>query len=256
MPRRDCIGLKIDATQPLYKRVQDALDEVPGAVSLPSPTTKQVDEIFAPHQTIQERNISRRYNSGWNIVWLRTCYKPSLAQSYAKLAQLSGANIEDGCVESLDHVLDNHVLYEFHGLDQEVLDQLLLRIPGLTDGLGILDEYGDGSKLIYGSAIYQTDMEGDESHCANGIDTDQELCDIREVANRVQNYVYVADEEAIEKSRVKIWWFDEFGKIIWDSYAEIPDSDLDGLRGAMMDGQDFVEIVGEDGKRGDQIARP
>ena len=76
------------------------------------------------------------------------------------------------------------------------------------------------------------------------------------MANRVQNYVYVADEEAIEKSRVKIWWFDEFGKIIWDSYAEIPDSDLDGLRGAMMDGQDFVEIVGEDGKRGGQIARP
>jgi len=254
MPRRDCIGLKIDATQPLYKRVQGALDEVPGAASLPSPTTKQIDEIFAPHQTIQEHNISRWY-SGWNTVWLRTCYKPSMAQSYAELARLSGANIEDGCVESLNHVLDDCALYDFHGLDQEVLDQLLLRIPGLTDGLGIMDEYGDGSELVYGSAIYQIEREEDGSHVDRNI-TDQERFDIREVANRVQNYVYVADEEAVEKSRVKIWWFDEFGKIIWDSYAEIPDSDLDGLRGAMMDGQDFVEIVGEDGKRGGQIARP
>jgi len=164
--QRGCFGLNIDATQPLYKRIQDAPDEVPGAI------TKQIDKVFAPHQTIQERNTSRRYNSGWNTVWLRTCYQPSMAQSYAELAQLSGANIEDGCVESLDHVLDNHALCDFHGSDQAVLDQLLLRIPGLTDGLGILDEYGDGSKLVYGSAIYQTDMEGDESHRTGGVDTD------------------------------------------------------------------------------------
>lgn len=178
-----------------------------------------------------------------------------MAQSYAELAQLSGAKYEGGCVESLNHVLDDHAIYDFHGSDQEVLGQLLLRIPGLTDGLGILDEYGDGSELVYGSAIHQSEMEGNESNRTDGIDTDQELLDIRDVGNRVQNYVYVADEEAIEKRRVKIWWFDEFGKIIWDSYAEIPGSDLDGLRGAIMDGQAFLEIVGEDGKRGDRITR-
>jgi hypothetical protein len=59
----------------------------------------------------------------------------------------------------------------------------------------------------------------------------------------------------LRRAGVKIWWFDEFGKIIWDSYAGIPDSDLDGLRGAIMDGQGFLEIVGEDGKRGDRIDR-
>jgi hypothetical protein len=237
--QRDFIDIHIDSDQPLYKRIEDALAGISGAAPLRSPTREQIDEIFAPHQTIEEREISRKFNSGWSVVWLRTCYKPSMVQRYFELARLAAAEYADGCVESLNHVLDDHSLYDFQGSEQGVLDQLLLRLPGLTDGLGIMDEYGDGSELVYGSAIYQSEREGD----------------VRDVGNHVQNYVYVADEEAIEKSRVKIWWFDEFGKIIWDSYAGIPDSDLDGLRGAIMDGQGFLEIVGEDGKRGDRIDR-
>jgi hypothetical protein len=229
--------------------------EVSGAAPLPCPTEEQVDEIFAPHQTVQERKISSKFNSGWNVVWLRTCYKPAMDQSYCELSRLAGASYDGGCVESVDHVLDDASLYDFRGSDQEVLDQLLLRIPGLTDGSGIKDEYGDGSELVYGSAIYQSKRERDESEDTGDDKTNEESLDIRAVGNRVQNFVYVADEEAIGKSRAKIWWFDEFGKIVWDSYAEIPDSDLDGLHGAIMDGQDFVEIVGEDAKRGDRIAR-
>jgi hypothetical protein len=237
--QRAFIGIHIDSDQPLYKRIEDAMAGISGAALLPSPTREQIDEMFAPQQTIEEREISRKFNSGWNAVWLRTCYKPSMAQRYFELARLAGADYEGGCVESLNHVLDDHSLYDFQGSEQGVLDQLLLRMPGLTDGSGIMDEYGDGSELVHSSAIYQSEREGD----------------VRDVGNRVQNYVYVADEEAIEKSRVKIWWFDEFGEIVWDNYTEIPDSDLDGLRGASMDGQGFLEIVGEDGKRGDRIDR-
>jgi hypothetical protein len=162
-----------------------------------------------------------------------------MAQSYFELARVAGAQHEGGCLETLTHVLDDRSLYKFSGSEQEILNQLLLRMPGLTDASGILDEYGDGSELVIGSAVYQSKKEGD----------------VRDVGNRVQNCVYVVDEEAIEKSWVKIWWFDEFGKIIWDNYAEIPDSDLDGLYGAILDGQGFPEIVGEDSKRCDRINR-
>lgn len=235
----DFVGTPIDSDQPLYKRVEEAMAGIPGVAPLPSPTREQINEIFAPHQTSRERKISRRFNSGWNAVWLRTCYKPSMAQSYFELARLAGAEYEGGCLESLTHVLDDRSLYELLGSKQEVLDQLLLRIPGLTDGSGITDEYGDGSELVYKSAIYQSERKGD----------------LRDVGNRVQNYVYVVDEEAIERSWVKIWWFDEFGQIIWHNHAKIPDSDLSGLYGAIMDGQGFLEIVGEDSKRGDRIDR-
>jgi hypothetical protein len=183
--QRDFIGIHIDSDQPLYKRIEDAMAGISGAAPLPSPTREQIDEVFVPHQTIEEREISRKFNSGWNAVWLRTCYKPSMAQRYFELARLAGAEYEGGCVESLNHVLDDHLLYDLQGSEQGVLDQLLLRMPGLTNGSGIMDEYGDGSELVYGSTIYQSEREGD----------------VRDLGNRVQNYVYVADEEAIEKSR-------------------------------------------------------
>jgi hypothetical protein len=67
----------------------------------------------------------------------------------------------------------------------------------------------------------------------------------------VQNVVYVVDDEAVRKNIVKVWWFDEFGKIVWDNIVEVPFSNLDGISGAMMDGQGFVDLVGEDSQRGD-----
>jgi hypothetical protein len=77
-----------------------------------------------------------------------------MAQRYFELARLAGPEYEDGCVESLNHVLDDHSLYDFQGSEQGVLDQLLLCMPGLTDGSGVVDEYGDGSELVHRSAIY------------------------------------------------------------------------------------------------------
>jgi hypothetical protein len=223
--------------------VQDALSDVRGADPLPSPTEQQIGIMFTPYQSIQERNLSAKFCSGWNIVWLRTCYTPALDQRYLELEQTVGARIEGGCLESPDQILDDASLYAFIGTDQEILDQLLLRVPSLTDANGIQDEYGDGSVLLYGNgkndpeAIEQSQWE-DESG-------------IRKVALDVQNVVYVVDDEAVRKNIVKAWWFDEFGKIVWDNIVEVPFSNLDGISGAMMDGQGFVDLVGEDSQRGD-----
>jgi hypothetical protein len=242
----DLLGTQTNQDQPWYKQVLDASSEVLGATPLPSPTQEQIGRMFVPYQSVQERDISTRFCSGWNIVWLRTCYKSSLAERYLWIEQTAGARADTGCLESLDHILDDPSLYSFTGSDQEILDQLLLRLPGLTDAHGVTDEFGDGSFLLYGSG--QNDLEAMQQ-----AEEDEELEEIRKVALNVQNFVYVVDEEAVEKNIVKIWWFNEFGKIIWDNVAVIPDSDLGGLLGAILDGQGFEELIGEDSQRGDVI---
>jgi hypothetical protein len=229
--------------QSLYKRIQDAFAEVTGAAPLPTTTPEQIAHTFVPHQTIQERNIGARHCYGWNIVWLRTCYAPSFTQKYLELERSAGARADMGCLTDPNNVLDDLTRYAFTGTDQQILDQLLLRIPGLTDAKGVLDEYGDGSFLAYGSGKNDPDeiirVEGDE---------------LRTVALGIQNFVYVVDEEAVEKGIIKVWWFDEFGKIVWDNITTV-DADLSGILGGFMDGQGFVDVVGEESGRGDVIVR-
>jgi hypothetical protein len=156
------------------------------------------------------------------------------------LEKEAGAMAEVGCLESPAHVLDDAALYAFDGTDQEVLDQLLLRMPGLTDAMGITDEFGDGSLLRYGNG--KNDGDAVERAETGG--------DIARVELEVQNCVYVVDQEALEKGMVKIWWFDEHGKIVWDNVARVPESDLCGARGAMLHGQGLVDLAGEDSLRG------
>jgi hypothetical protein len=230
----------------LYKQIIDFLSEVQGAASLPSPTSEQISRMFIPHQSTQERNLSAKFCCGWNTVWLRTCYEPSLDQAYRDIERAAGARIEGGCLESPELILDNASLYAFEGSDQEVLDQLLLRLPGLTDAQGIVDDYGDGSVLMYGSG--KNDPEAMER-----ADADDVCRELRLVELDVQNFMYVVDDEAVERGLVKIWWYGEKGNIVWDNVAAMPDANLDGMLGAIMDGQGFVDLVGEESQRGDVI---
>jgi hypothetical protein len=83
---------------------------------------------------------------------------------------------------------------------------------------------------------------------------DEEFEHVRKVGLKVQNLLYVVDYEAVERDIVKIRWFDEFGKIIWDNLVVTSESDFDVIPGRMMDGQGFAELVGENSKRGDEIS--
>jgi hypothetical protein len=224
-------------SQQFYNPILSTLAEVSDIPPLPTPTPHQLTHLYKPHQTPQERNVSAKFCSGFNIVWLRTCYTPSLSDAYYALENEAGARVEGGCLGSPQHILDDVAIYAFGGSDQEILDRLLLRMPGLTDAMGVVDEYGDGSLLLYGSG-------------KNDIETGIE---IETVGLEVQNLVYVVDQEALEKGVVKIWWFDEVGTIVWDNVARVPESDLWGVRGAMLDGQGFVDLVGEESGRGDVI---
>jgi len=111
-----------------------------------------------------------------------------------------------------------------------------------------MDEYGDGSVLLYGSL--KNDPEAIERIEAF---EDEEFKEISKVGLNVQNFVYVVDDEAVEKNFVKVWWFDEFGKIIWDN-AMAPESDLKRMLGPNLGRQTFAEMIG-DYRRGDVIGR-
>ena len=60
--------------------------------------------MLATHQTAHERNISLVSSTGWQTVWLRTCYDPNLADKYEEMKResevpgwgVSGAKVLDG----------------------------------------------------------------------------------------------------------------------------------------------------------------
>jgi hypothetical protein len=148
-----------------------------------------------------------------------------------------GIRVSDMALESEGHILDDELLYGFEGTDQEVLDQLFLRIPGLTDAGGVLDEYGDGTLLVGG--------RGSRSP------PNPRNSEIEQAEEQIENFIYVVDKEALEKNVVKVWWYDEFGKIVWDNIVEAKSSNLDGVMGAIMDGQGFGDWIEEGSARGE-----
>ncbi|KAI8939183.1 hypothetical protein NX059_005016 [Plenodomus lindquistii] len=228
-----------------YRRMRDAPSEIRGVDPLPSPTEEQIVHIFKPYRSNHERNLSAKFCCGWDTLWLRTCYTLALSQQYLELEQAVGVRVEGSCLENSNHVLNDASLYAFIGTDQQVMDQLLLRLPGLTDSQGIQDEYGDGSLLLYGNG--KNDAEAIEK--SESGDERQ----VKTVALNVQNFVYAVDDEAEENNIIKVWWFDGFGKIVWDNIADVPESNLDGILGAIMNGQGFADLVGEDSQRGDVV---
>jgi hypothetical protein len=123
------------------------------------------------------------------------------------------------------------------------LDQLLLRLPGLTDAKGVVDEYGDGSLILYGSGL-------NDPISIKQAEENEDVEKVRKLGLAIQNLIYVVDEEAVTKSIVKVWWIDENGKIIWDSIARMPYLDLDRVLGRIQDGQGFEDLVGEEAERG------
>jgi hypothetical protein len=142
-------------------------------------------------------------------------------------------------------VLDDASLYSFEGSDQEVLDQLLLRIPGLTDAQGVLDEYKDGSVITYASGK----NDPDSLRIVEALEG--QLKEVSKVGLLVQNMVFVVDEDAVQRNVVKVWWFDEFGKILWDNYMR-PESKLRWVIGPVLGEHTLEDMVG-DTKRGDLI---
>lgn len=102
--------------------------------------------MLATQQTAYERNISLVSCSGWQTVWLRTCYDPDLVGKYEEMkweSEIPGWGV------SGDKILDNPSRYDFDDGSGDSWRRVLVCVPGITDFRGVLDMDGDGSNIQY-----------------------------------------------------------------------------------------------------------
>ena len=178
------------------------------------PSSEQIRRVLAPHQTVQERNISAR-RPGWPPpVWMRTCYAPELDAAHSEL--ISYVDIESDTEVDAQGVLDDANLYDF-GPDWS---RILVRIPELCDVLrgSVEDDY-----------VRCIRQEGEA-------EDEMDLIDIRAVTR-----LYIADDQALREGRVKIFWLDSHGNCVW--HNKIKPSSLMEFTGAMFDAPTLCDAL-------------
>ncbi|CBF76147.1 predicted protein [Aspergillus nidulans FGSC A4] len=116
----------------------------------PPELSEEIKRVLATHQTAHERNISLISCDGWQTVWLRTCYDPGLADKYKQMKSTSEV---PGWGVSGDKILDDPARYDFDDDGSNSWQQVLIRVPGITDFSGVWGEGDGGSSIRYRSHI-------------------------------------------------------------------------------------------------------
>ncbi|RLL93600.1 hypothetical protein CFD26_102089 [Aspergillus turcosus] len=213
----------------------------------PPEISEEIKRVLATHQTVHERNISLVSSDGWQTVWLRTCYDPDLADKYE---EMKGRSDVPGWGVSENKILDDPTRYNFDDGSKDSWRRVLVRVPGITDFHGIIDQNGDGSDLQYKSG------QNDEFMVAQAEEESEE--DWRDLARaelKIQAGLYLLDREAIESGFIKTLWLDEHGDVAWDNRLDPFTSNLDGLTMALLSATSLVELTNYDGTRGALIIR-
>lgn len=201
--------------------------------------------MLATHQTAHERNISLVSCTGWQTVWLRTCYDPNLAEKYEQMKWES--EVPGHGVAGEDKILDDPSRYDFDDGSGDSWRRVLIRMPGITDFHGVFDMDGDGSKIQYISG------QDDEEMIARRQRMEARWRDLSLAQLRIQVGLYLLDREAIESGLIKILWLDEHGQIAWEHRLDPFTSSLSQLTGCLLNATSLVELAGYDGSRGARI---
>ncbi|KAH8881664.1 hypothetical protein GQ53DRAFT_754118 [Thozetella sp. PMI_491] len=209
----------------------------PGSGGQPQmPTQAQIDRIFRPHQTVQERNICCKdigQDKSRIILWLRTCYLPELEAKYhdmATRAEVGGNASSTVYVTDDNHMLDNQRLYDF-GSDWR---RILTRIPELASGYYIHRPWNQEDETEWEK--WDEEMQG---RAAQGERTPLPFPSVPDEA--LCTPVYVLDEEALRGDFVKIFWLNQFGECMWEN--KIHPGDMEMMLGSIFDGciSDYIE---------------
>lgn len=177
-------------------------------------STAQIERIFAPHQTTQERNVALQTHAAHHApVWLRTCYAPALADIYATFA----LDLES-ILGNISQILDDKAVY---GPFSDDWSRVLLRIPAIVDTVFYVDEADADLRSMEG--VYLPPGEGEEYR--------QGLYDAQ---LRETTMLYLIDEEALQTDMIKVLWLDIHGNCIWDN--RILSGRLREFKGRMFDG--------------------
>ncbi|KAL4902111.1 hypothetical protein BDW74DRAFT_187067 [Aspergillus multicolor] len=206
----------------------------------PPELSEEIKRVLATHQTAHERNISLVSSTGWQTVWLRTCYDPSLAARYEQMR--SDSEVPRFGVSG-DKILDDRTRYDF-GDDWR---QVLVRVPGISDFSGVWGEDIGG-----GSGRYISGQD-DEEMIAQAQQGEERWRELSLAQLRIQVGLYLLDREAIESGMIKILWLDEHGQVAWENRLDSSRSVLSRLTGCLLNATSLVELASYDGTRGAMI---
>ncbi|GAB1211882.1 hypothetical protein ATERTT37_001006 [Aspergillus terreus] len=206
----------------------------------PPELSEEIKSVLATHQTAYERNISLVSCTGWQTVWLRTCYDPDLAEKYEQMK--SASEIPGGGVSG-DKILDDPSRYNFDDGSGDSWRQVLVRVPGITHFCGVWGVDGGGSSIRYRSG------QDDEEMIAEYEQGEERWREVSLAELRIQVGLYLLDREAIESGLIKILWLDEHGQIAWENRFDASTSSLARLTGCLLNATSLVELAGYNGTR-------
>ncbi|KAJ5773038.1 hypothetical protein N7457_007934 [Penicillium paradoxum] len=167
--------------------------------------TEEQIEILNTHQSIHERNICASQAGSMQTVWLRTCYDKDLSEKYEDMKAEGTIEADIGS----NRYLDDSSRYAFDDGTPDHWRQVLTRVPGITDLMGIDEERGF---LEYRSCQNIDEVRAQCEELENEEDRSLALKELE-----FQVVVYLLDREAIETGLIKMLWLDEHSCCIWDN---------------------------------------
>ncbi|KAJ5148551.1 hypothetical protein N7448_000129 [Penicillium atrosanguineum] len=207
-------------------------------ISSPDFTNEQI-KILSIHQSIQERNICANEEGSMQTVWLRTCYDKDLSEKYEDMKAKGEIEAEIGP----NRYLDDSNRYAFDDGTPDHWRQVLGRLPGITDFMGIDNERG---VLKYRSCQNDDEIR---AQCEELEDEEYRALALKELEFQV--VVYLLDREAIETGLIKMLWLDEHGNSAWENRVE--PSTVEPLAVAFLGATQLSEMSGGSSGRGSLI---
>ncbi|KAK2809650.1 hypothetical protein FQN50_003707 [Emmonsiellopsis sp. PD_5] len=215
----------------------------------PRPSTAQISRVLAPHQTIQERNVSARMNGSGSYahgppIWLRTGGYDAddggeVEGRYWGMYRAAG-------IDECEGVLDDGGLYGGGNGDggDAWRRRILLRLPQLVNTDVVLDDPGNEGDYRRTNFDVEWVEQGGGGGGEEGGDNDDD--DVRNSAFDVQvklrNIIYLLDDEAIREGFIKVKWLGEYGDVVWENKLA-PEEMGSGLLGGLASGLFLHELV-------------
>ncbi|KAJ5430990.1 hypothetical protein N7445_008722 [Penicillium cf. griseofulvum] len=141
--------------------------------------------------------------------------------------------------------LDDSNRYAFDDGTPDHWRQVLVRVPGITDFMGIDDERGVPK--------YQSCQNDDEirAQCEELEDEKGRVLALKELEFQV--VVYLLDRGAIETGLIKMLWLDKYGSSAWEN--QVHPYTVERLAAALLGATRLSEMSGGSSGRGSLIRR-
>ncbi|KAK2798392.1 hypothetical protein FQN51_007792 [Onygenales sp. PD_10] len=210
----------------------------------PRPSAAQIARVLAPHQSIQERNVSARMNGRGSYahappIWLRTGYELEMEGRYGEMVRAAGINDCEG-------VLDDAVLYGFgdgDGGDDAWRRRILLRLPQVVNTDVVLDDPGNEGEYRRTNFDVEWFQQGRGEEGEVEEDNDDDVSNPAfDVQIKLRNIIYLLDDEAIREGFIKVKWLGEYGDVVWENKLA-PDEMGGNLIGGLASGLFLNELV-------------